>query len=95
MWPVISQKRRDVSNHGQLLSILRTIVRRYTLHQLSKGQMEYIQRLTIRLHEETVKQEEIFEITHKLEDEGLHTLLDLSPIADQLVASYIAELGRD
>lgn len=86
---------RDVSCHGQLLSILRTITRRYSPKQLTAEQLEYIQRLTMRLHDKHVSQEAISEITHKLEGEGIHTLMDLSPIADQLFTSYVAELGRD
>ncbi|MEM7534621.1 MAG: hypothetical protein AAF639_20750 [Chloroflexota bacterium] len=88
-------KSRDVSNHGQLLSILRTIVRRYNLIDLTPEQIEITQRLTLRLHEQHLQREDILAVTRMLEANGLHTLLDLSPIADQLVASYIAELGRD
>ncbi|MEM7531662.1 MAG: hypothetical protein AAF639_05785 [Chloroflexota bacterium] len=85
----------DVSYHGQLLSILRTITRRYQPMQLTATQIEYIQRLTMRLHEKHLSQDDITEITYTLENDGLHTLMDLAPIADELFASYVAELGRD
>ena len=80
--------------HGQLLSILRTIVRRCAPQDLNSDQVELIQRFTLRLQDQELHREDIFSITQTLQEHGLDTLLDLSPIADKLFVSYVEELGR-
>ena len=92
--PAWYHKDTDVSYHGQLLSILRTIVHRYSSMQLTAQQLEYIQRLTIRLHEKQLSQKDISEITHTLENNSIQTLLDLSPVVDELFDSYTTQLGQ-
>jgi len=80
--------------HNDLLSILRTVVRRHPLHTLSSVQLESLQSLTHRLHEKQLYREDIFAATHALNELGLDTLLDFGPIAQQLIASYDAALSR-
>lgn len=80
--------------HGELLAILRTLMRRYSRQDLTPEQFEIMQALTRRLREKQLYREDIFSATCALRDVGLDTLLDLSPVADQLFASYLAELDR-
>ena len=87
-------KESDFSYHGQLLAILRTITRRYTPQKLTSVQIELLQRLTLRLSEKRLSQKDILAITHAVEESGLHTLLNLSPVADKLFVSYADELER-
>jgi hypothetical protein len=82
------------TSHNHLLAILRTVVRRYTLEVLTPEQIELLQRLTLRLQEKLLSREDIFAVMQALQDVGLNTLFDLSPIADSLFQSYVAELGR-
>lgn len=84
----------DLSYHGQLLAMLRTLTRRYSPLQFTAEQIELIQRLTLRLHEDKLNQDDILTGMCNLEESGLSTLLDLSPVADQLFVSYVDELGR-
>ncbi|MFQ5854305.1 MAG: hypothetical protein ACE5LU_01480 [Anaerolineae bacterium] len=81
-------------HHGELLAILRTVARRYSQQDLTPEQFEVMQALTRRLREKQLYREDIFSATCALRDVGLDTLLDLSPVADQLFASYLAELDR-
>jgi len=84
----------DLSYHGQLLAMLRTLTRRYSPLEFTSEQIELIQRLTLRLHEDELNQDDILTGIDSLEKNGLSTLLDLSPVADQLFESYVGELGR-
>jgi len=80
--------------HSELLAILRMVARRYPRQDLRLEQIETMQALTRRLSEKQLYREDIFSATCALRDVGLDTLLDLSPVADQLFASYLSELGR-
>lgn len=79
--------------HNDLLSLLRTVVRRYEPQSLSSEQLELLQSLTQWLHEKQLYREDIFAATRSLSELGLETLMDFGPIARQLVASYDAELN--
>ena len=80
--------------HSQLLSVLRTAVRRYPVQELTAERAKIMRRLTLRLHEDRLYREDVFSAEHILRDVGWNTLLDLAPIADQLFQSYAEELGR-
>jgi hypothetical protein len=82
------------SYHSQLVSVLRTAVRRYPVQELTPERAKIMRRLTLRLHEERLYREDIFSATHVLCDAGWNTRLDLSPIAHELFISYVEELGR-
>lgn len=80
--------------HNHLLALLRTVVRRYPPATLTPAQVELLQRLTLRLQDNLLQREDIFTITRTLQEVGLNPLFDLSPIADSLFQSYVAELRR-
>lgn len=80
--------------HNDLLSILRTVVRRNEPQNLSSEQLDLLQTLTQRLRDKQLYREDIFAATNSLSELDLETLLDFGPIATQLVASYDAELNR-
>ncbi len=80
--------------HSQLLSVLRTAVRRYPVAELTAERAKIMRRLTLRLHEDRLYREDVFSAEHALRDVGWDPLLDLAPVADQLFQSYVKELGR-
>lgn len=87
-------KDSDLSYHGQVLAMLRALIRRYSPQELAHEQIELIQRLTLRLHEKELGENDVLASMIRIEESGLSTLLDLSPVADQLFASYVDELRR-
>ena len=47
-----------------------------------------------RLHETNLYREDVFSARRSLRTLGLETALDLSPVAEPLLASYLSELNR-
>lgn len=80
--------------HTELLTILRMAVRRYPVHDLTHQRARTMQMLMIRLQADQLYQGDVFAAEQALQDVGWNTVVDLAPIADQLLPGYREELGR-
>lgn len=80
--------------HTELLTVLQTVIHLYAVDDLTPKRAKVMQMLMSRLQADTLYREDVFAAEHALQDVGLNTVLDLGPIADQLLPSYIEELGR-
>lgn len=80
--------------HTEILTVLRTVLRRYAVRDLTPQRAKVMQMLTARLYADCLYREDVFAAEHALQDVGWDTTLDLAPIADQLLPSYLQELDR-
>lgn len=80
--------------HNELLVLLHTVARRYAPSDLTPERTKLLLRLLQRLQELSLYREDLFAAKRALHELGLETTLDLSPVADQLFASYLSELNR-
>lgn len=80
--------------HTEILTVLRTILRRYSVRELTPKRAKVLQMLTARLHADRLYREDVFAAEHALQDVGWDPVSALAPIADQLIPSYLQELGR-
>jgi len=80
--------------HTEILTVLRLVLRRYAVHDLTPNRAKVLQTLTARLYAERLYREDVFAAEHALQDVGWDAVVELAPIADQLLPSYLEELGR-
>lgn len=80
--------------HSELLTVLRTVIRRYPVQDLTPERTKLMGELTARLYTDRLYREDVFAAEQALHDVGWDTVLDLSPIADTLFQSYLEDLGR-
>ncbi len=80
--------------HGQLLAMLRLVLRRYSPDLLKPKQFKLLLTLTRRLGDEHLYREDIFSATKALKAEGLDAHLNLMAADNVLFQSYLEELGR-
>jgi hypothetical protein len=80
--------------HGQLLAMLRLVLRRYSPDLLTAKQFKLLLTLVRRLGDEHLYREDIFSATKALKAEGLDAHLNLLSGDNTLFHSYLEELGR-
>lgn len=80
--------------HNELLALLQTVARRYPPQAITSPQITLLLHLLQRLHETHLVREDVFAAKRALYDQGLETVLDLTPVANQLFTSYLHELNR-
>lgn len=80
--------------HTEILTVLRTVLRRYSVRELTPKRAKVLQMLTARLYADRLYREDVFAAEQALQDVGWDTVSALAPIADQLLPSYLQELGR-
>lgn len=80
--------------HSETIAVLRTVLRRYSVRELTPKRAKVLQLLTARLQADTLYREDVFAAEQALRDVGWETVADLAPLADQLVPSYLQQLDR-
>lgn len=80
--------------HTEIVTVLRTVLRRYAVRDLTPKRAKVLHMLTDRLHADRLYREDVFAAEQALQDVGWNVVVDLAPIADQLLPSYLQELGR-
>lgn len=80
--------------HTEILTVLRTALRRYPVRDLTPKRAKVLQMLTARLFADHLYREDVFAAENALQDAGWDVMLDLAPVADQLLPSYLQDLGR-
>ncbi len=80
--------------HTELLTVLRMALRRYSVYDLTPQRAKVMQMLTARLLADHLYQADVFAAEQALQAVGWNTVVDLAPIADQLLPTYLEELGR-